>query len=263
MKEASGKGLKAVTVVGAGEPLLHPDVVDILYGMKEMGLDIGIYTNGSMLKGKIAEAVINTCTFVRVSINAANSSDHEKVHRVKGQFETIVENVSNLVRMKQKKKQLFPTIGAQYVFFEDNYKSMHEAARLWGEIGIDYIALKPLIGGEESGEYDGRATPSKDVGEVRRYMDLAHDEETDAFKVFGKFDQYEHTRSIERGYGICYGHNIVANLLSDGNLTLCCNLFSEKWYLGNIYEDSFTNIWEGEKRKGIIKKIFTFLNIML
>jgi len=255
LQDAKDKGLKAVTIVGAGEPLLHPNVTDILYGIHRIGLDIGIYTNGSKLKGEIAKAVLATCTFVRISINAASSDEHERVHSVKGQFEGIVENVRDLARIKQENNQSFPTIGAQFVFFKDNYGSMQDAAKLWKEVGIDYIAFKPLIGSDDHNSYNGKAEPVNDALNVIKHMKMALSEETERFKVYGKYEQYEHTKLKERLYKVCYGHNIDTNLLSDGNLTLCCNLFSEEWYLGNIYEESFDDIWDGERRKRIVNSI--------
>ena len=97
LQDMGDMGVKAVTFSGGGEPLIHPEVTKILYSMHEMGLDIGIFSNGARLNQEVRKAVLDTCTFIRLSINGSNSAEHETVHRVKGDFEKIVENVRSLV----------------------------------------------------------------------------------------------------------------------------------------------------------------------
>lgn len=42
LMEAKDAGLKAVTICGSGEPLIHPHIDEILYGIHDIGLEIGI-----------------------------------------------------------------------------------------------------------------------------------------------------------------------------------------------------------------------------
>ena len=220
-----------------------------------IGLDIGIFTNGSRLTEKIRKAILDTCTFVRCSINASNSKEHETVHQVKNEFEQIVNDVRILVEEKKKRGTQLPTIGTQFVFYEENYQSIEAAAKLWTEVGVDYFEVKPLIEGEGS-SVGTKVFSAQDREGVKEWMRLAKKLETPFFHVYTKYEQYLNTLSEEsRKYRICYGHALDPSLWSDGNLYLCSNHEHEEDIIGNIYENSFMEIWKGDKRKERIQKI--------
>lgn len=255
LKEAKDAGLKAVTLIGSGEPLIHPKVVEILYGIQEIGLDIGIFTNAAHITKEIQEAILKTCTFVRCSVNASSAEEHEAIHRVKNDFGKVVENIRGLVKEKKKRGQEFPTIGTQFVFFEKNYMSIVNAAKLWKDVGVDYFEVKPVIGGEGS-SVGINVFSANDKEEVKHQMELAQNYSGSSYQVYTKYNQYEKTLSEDiRRYNVCYGHALSPSLWSDGNLFICQNQEHDKDIIGNIYQESFAEIWHGEKRKKRIQQI--------
>lgn len=255
LQEAKQEGLKAVTICGSGEPLIHPQIEEILYAIHDIGLEIGIFTNAAPMKENIRKAILKTCTFVRCSVNASNSEEHEIVHQVKNDFTRVVDNIRNLVKEKRALGQQLPTIGTQFVFYEDNYRSMIAATKLWKEVGVDYFEIKPLIEGEGSA-VGSTVFAAKDKVEVKELMALAKLEETEEYQVYTKYNQYLNTLSEEpRNYRMCYGHALDPNLWSDGNMFICSNQEHEKDIIGNIYKESFLEIWHGEKRKERIRQI--------
>lgn len=227
-----------------------------MYSIYDIGLDIGIFSNGARLvKGGIRKAVLDTCTFIRLSIHASNDIEHEIVHQVKGEFRNIVENVRHLVEERNERGKRLPTIGTQFVFYEENYKSIVEATRLWKQIGVDYFEIKPLIEGEGS-QVNVTVFPASDKEAVYDLLDKAREYESEDFKVYAKYSQYDATRTVNgRNYGKCYGHALDSNLWSDGNLFICSNYEHEGDIIGNIYKESFMEIWNGEKRKKRIGEI--------
>lgn len=255
LAEAKEAGLKAVTICGSGEPLIHPHIEDILYSIHTIGLEIGIFTNASHMTQNIKKAILETCTFVRCSVNASNAEEHETVHQVKNDFDNVVENIRELVNLKKERGQKFPTIGTQFVFYDKNYQSIEAATKLWKEVGVDYFEIKPLIEGEGS-SVGTKVFAATDRASVRQQMELAKKHETDSYEVYTKYKQYENTLSEEpRKYRMCYGHALDPNLWSDGNMYICSNQEHEKDIIGNIYESSFLEIWHGEKRKKRIQQI--------
>ncbi len=255
LKGAISAGLKAVTICGSGEPLIYPGIESLLYDIHDLGLEIGIFTNGYLLTESIRKAVLDTCTFVRCSINASNSKEHETVHQVKNQFEKIVDNVQKLVKEKKARGNDLPTIGTQFVFYKENYKSIKTAAQLWKGVGVDYFEIKPLIEGEGSA-VGTKVFSADNIEEVREQMRLTKKMEDSSFQVYAKFGQYLNTLSeAPRKYKICHGHALDPNLWADGNMFICSNQEHEKDIIGNIYENSFLEIWHGEKRKKRIQQI--------
>lgn len=253
--EAKDAGLKAVTICGSGEPLLYPDIEGLLYGIREIGLEIGIFTNASRMTSNIRKAILDTCTFLRCSVNASNREEHETVHRVKNDFDNVVANITSLVEEKKKMGQELPTIGTQFVFYDQNYRSMYAAAKLWKEVGVDYFEIKPLIDGEGNA-VNVTVFPALDTDAVLEQMRKAKELEDESFHIYTKYGQYLNTLSTEnRKYRMCYGHALDPNLWAEGNLYICSNHEQENDIIGNIYESSFMEIWHGEKRKKRIQKI--------
>jgi hypothetical protein len=59
-------GMKAVTITGGGEPLMHPDIVSILAEFHSYGIEIGLVTNGLLLHTIDPEA-LRLLTWCRIS----------------------------------------------------------------------------------------------------------------------------------------------------------------------------------------------------
>ena len=53
LREAKELGLKAVTIVGDGEPTLHKQFVNIINDIKALDIDIGVFSNMSFKKKEV------------------------------------------------------------------------------------------------------------------------------------------------------------------------------------------------------------------
>ena len=62
-------GVEAVTFSGGGEPLIYPHIVDTVERLAAGGIRIGCLSNGSMLKGRVAEAFARHASWIRISID--------------------------------------------------------------------------------------------------------------------------------------------------------------------------------------------------
>ena len=52
LKQCKDKGLTSLTIVGSGEPLLHPESAEMIAAIGDMGIDMGLYTNGQKMPGE-------------------------------------------------------------------------------------------------------------------------------------------------------------------------------------------------------------------
>jgi len=66
MADCEDMGVKAVTFSGGGEPLLHPDIAEII---DNTTVKTAVLTNGICLKDEIAEVVADKCSWVRISVD--------------------------------------------------------------------------------------------------------------------------------------------------------------------------------------------------
>ncbi len=140
--EAAAIGLKAVTIVGDGEPTLHKKFVEYLKRLKSFNLDIGMFSNFSFDKKEILYAMLENCFFIRASLDSAKKEYHDKSHG-NDDFDKVINNIKDLLKLRGEKK--FPIIGAQYVTNTENYKDLPYAAEFYKNLGVDYMTIKPML----------------------------------------------------------------------------------------------------------------------
>ena len=66
MEKAKELGCKSVTITGGGEPTLYPKFEEMTENLHEMGIDVGLVTNGALLQ-RISDEVLSKMTWIRVS----------------------------------------------------------------------------------------------------------------------------------------------------------------------------------------------------
>lgn len=252
LSEMKSFGLKAVTFVGSGEPLLHPDILDIIDRISQLGIEIASFTNGSVLDEKLAQAVVDNLTWIRLSLDAADKEMHSKVHG-KNDFDKIISNIKNLIRLRGDKK--FPTIGVQFATHVLNYKQMYSAAKMVRDIGVDYFSIKPVImnrAPELLREKYGNLKIEDVFSEMKRTEQL----NTPDFEVYAKYEQFRNALESNTNNGLyyekCLGHRFEVNIQENGDFDICGPL---KKTIGNIFESSFEEIWHSERRKKVIEDI--------
>lgn len=251
--EAVEMGLKAITIVGDGEPTMHKKFVPYLRKLGEMGLDIGLFSNFSATDPEVIKAMAEHCFFARCSLDAASAEVHQQSHG-SDDFDLVIRNLRDLVALRGGKKR--PVIGIQFVTNQWNYWQLPEAARFYRDLGVDYMTIKPALKNELNPAHPGNDAP---LDEVFGLMKDAEEEATENFSVYAKYPQFrevlEHKTNDGRYYKKCYATPISPYLDEDGSLEMCGNLKGRGFTMGNIYESSFKEIWSSQQRKGCMNKI--------
>lgn len=139
LTELASMGTKAVVVVGGGEPLVYPYFEELLVLAKELGLQVGLVTNGLKLEDYL-DLVASTCTWIRVSVDAAKESTYKFLHHPgEGDFAGLIKNMRTLAKIKH------GSLGYSFILTKKNIGEIAAAADLAGQIGCDFFELKSLI----------------------------------------------------------------------------------------------------------------------
>ncbi len=250
---ATEMGLKAVTIVGDGEPTLHNRFHEILEQLKAYGLDIGLFTNFSTNKPENIEAIANSCFFVRGSIDAATPEIHLKSHGT-DDFELVVSNLKNMVNRRGDK--LYPIIGIQFVANHNNFQEIYDAAKLFKSLGIDYMTIKPAYKNELNVAHEDNALELDHCFEQMRKAELQSDQK---FKVYAKYSQFkevlQYKTNDSRYYERCYATPLSPYIDEDGSVEMCGNLKGRGFKLGNVNEQSMRKIWSSVHRQECMSRI--------
>lgn len=243
-------GLRSVTIVGSGEPTLHPRIDEIITGLARCGLDVGMYTNGSCVTDKMLRAIVENMTFVRFSLTGASREVHDLVH-ANGDYERVIRNIERIADARTGK---LPTLGSQFILASYSAKDAVDGARLARSIGLDYYEIKPAY--VAPGKPNQREN-TLSIDEAHDLMMQAKALETDDFKVFAKMGQMEgvFTKLDDRPYDDCPGQNTNAVLESDFGLYICSNHKTADFRFGDVREKSFKEVWQGERRREILANL--------
>lgn len=250
--ELSKGGVKSVTFTGGGEPLTNPATIEGLCRVRKAGMDVGLVTNGGLMTSDVCRVIVETCTFLRVSLDAASSGTHTSLHKpkdlAKDNFDKILENIRTLVGLRKKTKKDF-TIGIAFLVHPMNYFEIYKASSLSKKLGVDYIQIRPVF-------IPGKKPLKKIWSKVRELMDKSLELIDRNFHVFPILHRFDEVARIERAYVRCLGHNLLGVVGADCNLYLCCQLRGDpRFAFGNLKEKSFFGIWNSKERQGVINRI--------
>lgn len=249
LEEISKRGLKSVIYAGEGEPLLHKEAPEIINKTKYFGLDVAMSTNGAMLKPEVAKEILPCLTWVRFSTASIENNSYNKIHRCKeGDLDKVLFHMQEAVKLKRD-KNLKVTIGVQLLLMEDNKDQLLDMAKLLKEIGVDYFTVKPF-----SKHPKMQSIVEVNYDEMLQLESGLKDFETDKFKVYFRANAMKKLK-LKREYNTCYGLPFMVYLDVEGDLYPCIAFMGDKNYsYGNINNEDFIKIWEGEVRKSIIEK---------
>ena len=99
--------IRDISLLGLGEPLMNPEIVDMLGLIKSKGIVCRIATNGILLDKIDMERLLTSLDQCIISFDAATKEKFEEV-RKGADFDRIVRNIKGFVEIRNKNK--IPTL---------------------------------------------------------------------------------------------------------------------------------------------------------
>lgn len=150
IREAKPLGLSGVKLTG-GEPLLHPQIMQLLEIVRREELTLTIETNGLLCTPAMAKEIAKfPDRFVSVSIDGADAATHEWVRGVPGSFDKACQAVCNLAAVDTP-PQVIMTI------MRGNAEQVAAVIRLAEKLGassVKFNIVQPTARGERLHEKD-------------------------------------------------------------------------------------------------------------
>ena len=99
--EAEANGTKAITLASRGEPTLHPKLHEMLEYCTNKFFELKLNTNATKLTEKLIHKILQSgITDLVFSVDSYKKDDYERI-RVRGIFETVVENIKNFAKIRK------------------------------------------------------------------------------------------------------------------------------------------------------------------
>ncbi|MFO1081597.1 MAG: radical SAM protein [Reyranellaceae bacterium] len=241
-------GVEAVTFSGGGEPLIYPHIVETVERLAAGGVRIGALTNGSRLRGKVAEAFARHGTWLRVSIDGWDGPSYARSRRVgEDAFESMLGNLADFAR-----RGSACALGASVIVDESNAPHLFELSRRLKEAGVGHVKLAPCIvrdSGRENDTYHARIadTVHAEIARIRGLED-GHFKVNDHYHALG--DRFDRS---ERRCAMAYLLTIIG---ADLDVYTCQDkAYTPGGRLGSIRDRSFRDFWRSPETAAALAAI--------
>jgi len=248
IKDAKEVGVRSIAFDGEGENTLNPALYPALNMAKQINLDVGIATNGTLIQKDKVDDMLSALTWMRFNISAATPDSYVKIHRAK-EFDNVVSNIRLCSEKKTKHKT---TIGMQMVLVKDNFSDIIPLSKLGKELGVDYLVIKPCSDDPDK----NLDSPTDEYIEFNDILNEAESYSDGDYNVVVKWNKMNNLGL--KKFDVCYGTRFVINISGDGSVFPCghfFNRFKNAFKMGNVIETSFAEIVKSDKYLEVQQKI--------
>jgi MoaA/NifB/PqqE/SkfB family radical SAM enzyme len=130
----------AVLRLFGGEPLFHPDVLDVLDLVRKHRIAYTIGTNGSLLTPDVVDRITGNCAWISISLDSADDDNYAHI-RKGGDLETIRVNLSHIRALKEQRGTRYPIVNASATVFTYNLYDLEDLIRFCKNEGIESLSL--------------------------------------------------------------------------------------------------------------------------
>lgn len=236
--------VKAITFSGGGEPFAYPYLLETAKKLAESNIQFASLTNGSKLKGEVAQLFAKYAQWIRISLDGWDDKSYSEYRGIKdGNFSKLIENIINFKKIGGK-----CSLGISYIIDNKNYKHIYELIKLIKSTGADSVKLSPCVvsdSGKVSNEYHKHI-----FKEAKEIIEKAiNDFQDEKFEIYDTYHLL--AEKFEKDYEWCPYLQILPIIGADLNIYSC----QDKAYnldtgvVGSIKNKSFKNFWFSDKNK--------------
>lgn len=280
LDDAASCGIRNVNLWG-GEPLLHPEIFDIIRAVKERYMRCFLVTNGTLLE-KYAEKIIESrVDFLQLSIDAP-AEGHDAVRNCPGLFRRIEAGVKKINALKR----VFPIISSATVIFPGNVRELSALADSASDIGIGASFFQFLMSytSETIEKYKCRLAEDYgfDYGNLRvidyfegeglteeefsaaiqegQKMKDKHGRKVTFPNILEQPEDYAYYNQTQGSFPPdktkgCWSINYKINVQPNGDVVMCPDF--PDFVVGNLFEQSIMEVWNCEKRRKFVDDFYS------
>jgi radical SAM protein with 4Fe4S-binding SPASM domain len=218
-----------------GEPLLHPDLFDMVRYVSRHGVRsiISTHFNVEFSERAALELVNSGLSRLIVSLDGATQETYGK-YRAGGSFDRVIDNLDTLIESKARLRSAAPEIVIQFIVFRHNEHEIDAISALARRMACK-LSLIPA---------------TCDMGQV---VEMPPQEAarqcTGWLPVSPSHRQYDTSGKWSRTTRICPSLWNTLVLRWDGEVFPCCLPYKDEHSLGNILSQTFESIWNGPEMR--------------
>jgi radical SAM protein with 4Fe4S-binding SPASM domain len=217
--------LAYLTFYFQGEPFLNPAFLDMVGYASRKGIYTATSTNAHYLNAENARRTVSSgLDRLIVSIDGTTQQSYES-YRIGGTLSKVIEGTRNVIEAKRQQRSKTPHVVFQFLVTGPNEHEIPEVFRLGRKLGVDQVVLKTA----QIYDYEDGSPLIPKQDRYSRYRQNA-----------------DGTWSIKNSLADhCWKmwHSCVVTW--DGKIVPCCFDKDAHFVMGNLKENSFSEIWKG------------------
>jgi len=235
-------GVKAVTFSGGGEPLLYKPLPDVINILATGGIRIAALSNGSNLKGRMADAFAKHATWIRISLDAWDDASYvESRGAKKNDFSKLIKNIRAFTSRCTK-----CVLGVSFIVGHDNHKHLAEVCALLKNCGVDHVKVSgAVVSNDAAGNNKYHSEIKK---EVARQIVTAQTLSDSSFTILNHYHDLE--GRFEKNYHVCNFLQYLTVIGADQHVYTCQDkAYTDSGRMGSIAERTFKDFWFSKENK--------------
>ncbi len=246
-----------INISGLGEPFLNPDIFKIIEHAKKCGSAVNCATNFTLVGNKIDRLIESGIDQIKISIDASKKETFLKI-RKKDLYETLIENIAELNRVKKERGVNRPDIRFNYALQKENIDELPDIIELAGSMNVRAIYIQYLIYIDREDRKDSL------VGDMtaEKLMNVLHKADKTAQKngIITNIDMWKRDFNLFwnnmqpsdlriKNHRPCYFPWFSSWIDADGTVRPCPIIPWKKGTacMGNAFHESFLSIWNNSR----------------
>lgn len=209
-----------------GEPYLNPNFLEQVEYAASKKIYTATSTNAHYLNDDMAEKTVRSgLDRLIISIDGTTQETFEQ-YRVGGRLSKVIEGTKNIVKWKKQLKSKKPHVIFQFLVVKPNEHQLDDVQVLAKELGVDEVVFKTA----QIYDYENGSALIPSQEKYSRYKQLPNGKWTIKNKLVNHCWKMWHSCVITW----------------DGKVVPCCFDKDAHYQLGEMDNESFATIWQGE-----------------
>jgi len=231
-----GPYLLTASLWGWGEPLLHPQLADIMRITQNRGITTFLSTNGQSLNNERVLQALSSYppTYLIVCLDGL-TDETNSMFRVGARLEPALSGVRRLAEMKRAAGSELPILHLRYIVMKHNEHEVPQIPQFAAENQFDVLSIRTLSIIDAPEDIHSELIP-----------------ENENFRAYG----YREDKRLSRADFVCEKAFTFPAVFADGTVVACDQDCSAQKPCGSLADgSSFADIWWSRKAAGIRKTI--------
>lgn len=259
-REFKEMGVRAVVLIGGGEPMAHPEFGTLVDYFYENDIHVGVTSNGTLIS-RYMDQLANKCKWVRISVDAGTDETFREFRPApngRSMFGTVIEGMRELGKRKTGKLGysflVLSKTDEAGTLIATNARDIAAAAHVAKEVGCDYFEVKPsfdmmhFLVNQQVSVNDIVAEQMKQIAHLQ----------TDTFKIISPYtlgESLDGATTQIKPYNRCLVASTRTVVTPSGVYVCPYHRGNLNMRIGDSNKQSLAEIWESARRDSVMKRL--------